>query len=40
VALSLGFINKLKNESQLAPDVALQRFCVAVFSFNEFFYLD
>lgn len=40
VVLSLGFINKLKTESQLAPDVALQRFCVAVFSFNEFFYLD
>ncbi|WP_052572851.1 PSD1 and planctomycete cytochrome C domain-containing protein [Haloferula sp. BvORR071] len=40
VALSLGFINKLKSESQLAPDVALQRFCIAVFSFNEFFYLD
>jgi hypothetical protein len=37
---SLAFIGKLKAEHQLAPDVALQRFAVAVFSFNEFFYLD
>lgn len=40
IALSLAFINKMKSENQLSPDLALQRFCVAVFSFNEFFYLD
>ena len=40
VALSLGFINKLKSENKLDGDLALQRFCVGVFSFNEFFYLD
>ncbi|MCW1915647.1 DUF1553 domain-containing protein [Luteolibacter sp. GHJ8] len=40
VALSLAFINKLKSENQLDVDLALQRFCVAVFSFNEFFYID
>jgi hypothetical protein len=37
---SLAFIGKLKNESKLDPDLALQRFAIAVFSFNEFFYLD
>ena len=40
LALSLAFIGKMKNESKLSPELALQRFCVAVFSFNEFFYLD
>jgi hypothetical protein len=40
IALSLGFIGKLKTESKLAPDIALQRFAIAMFSFNEFFYLD
>lgn len=40
VALSLAFINRLKTESNLTPDLALQRFCVGVFSFNEFFYID
>jgi hypothetical protein len=37
---SLAFIGKLKTEHQLAPELALQRFAIAVFSFNEFFYLD
>lgn len=37
---SLAFIGKLKTEHQLAPELALQRFALAVFSFNEFFYLD
>lgn len=37
---SLAFIGKLKTENQLAPELALQRFALAVFSFNEFFYLD
>jgi hypothetical protein len=37
---SLAFIGKLKTESKLDPDLALQRFAIAVFSFNEFFYLD
>jgi len=40
VALSLAFIDELKSESKLDPDLALQRFAVGVFSFNEFFYLD
>lgn len=40
VIRSLAFINKLKTESRLSPELALQRFAVAVFSFNEFFYLD
>ncbi len=40
LVLSLGFIGKMKNENLLPPDLALQRFCVGVFSFNEFFYLD
>ena len=40
VIRSLAFINKLKTDSKLAPELALQRFAVAVFSFNEFFYLD
>ncbi|WP_367873639.1 DUF1549 and DUF1553 domain-containing protein [Luteolibacter sp. Populi] len=40
VALSLAFMNELKTESKLTPDLALQRFCIGVFSFNEFFYLD
>ncbi|HEY1122016.1 MAG TPA: DUF1553 domain-containing protein, partial [Haloferula sp.] len=40
VIRSLAFINKLKTESKLEPQLALQRFAVAVFSFNEFFYLD
>ncbi|MCW1886637.1 PSD1 and planctomycete cytochrome C domain-containing protein [Luteolibacter flavescens] len=40
VIRSLAFINQLKTENQLAPELALQRFAVAVFSFNEFFYLD
>jgi len=40
VALSLAFINELKTESKLSPDLALQRFAVGVYSFNEFFYLD
>lgn len=37
---SIAFIGKMKNQHQLAPELALQRFAVAVFSFNEFFYLD
>lgn len=37
---SLAFIGKLKTEHQLAPELALQRFAIATFSFNEFFYLD
>lgn len=40
VIRSLAFIGKLKTEHQLAPEVALQRFAIAAFSFNEFFYLD
>ena len=40
VIRSLAFINKLKIDSKLAPDLALQRFAVAVFSFNEIFYVD
>lgn len=40
VALSIGFIGKMKSESKLSPELALQRFCIGVFSFNEFFYLD
>ena len=40
IALSLAFINRLKTESNLTPELALQRFCVGVFSFNEFFYID
>jgi hypothetical protein len=40
VIRSLAFINELKTDSKLPPNVALQRFAVAVFSFNEFFYLD
>ena len=37
---SLAFIGKLKTDQQLSPELALQRFALAVFSFNEFFYLD
>jgi hypothetical protein len=37
---SISFIGKLKTQQQLPPELALQRFAVAVFSFNEFFYLD
>lgn len=37
---SLAFIETMKTEHRLDPHTALQRFGVAIFSFNEFFYLD
>ncbi|MDB6076357.1 MAG: hypothetical protein JWO82_104 [Akkermansiaceae bacterium] len=40
IVKSLGFIGKMKTEHHLDADTALQRFCVAIYSFNEFFYLD
>jgi hypothetical protein len=40
IVKSLGFIGKMKNEHHLDANTALQRFCVAIYSFNEFFYLD
>jgi hypothetical protein len=40
VVRSLAFIQKLKTDSGLTRELAVQRFAVAIFSFNEFFYID
>ncbi len=40
IARSMAFVEKMKKEHRLDDGHALQRFAVAVFSFNEFFYLD
>ena len=37
---AVDFIELMQKEQQLTPDDALQRFCIAVFSFNEFIFID
>ncbi len=37
---AVQFIELMQKEQQLSPDDALQRFCIAVFSFNEFIFID
>jgi hypothetical protein len=37
---AVEFLSLLEQQEKLAPDVALQRFCLAVFSFNEFIFID
>lgn len=37
---AVEFLSSLEQQEKLAPDVALQRFCLAVFSFNEFIFID
>ncbi len=37
---ALAFLDLMQQQEKLPPDVALQRFCLAVFSFNEFIFID
>jgi len=37
---ALAFLDLMQQQEKLTPDVALQRFCLAVFSFNEFIFID
>lgn len=37
---ALEFLTLLEQQEKLTADVALQRFCLAVFSFNEFIFID
>ncbi len=40
VKRALAFLDLMQQQEKLPPDVALQRFCLAVFSFNEFIFID
>jgi hypothetical protein len=40
VQRAVEFLSMLEQQEKLSPDVALQRFCLAVFSFNEFIFID
>jgi hypothetical protein len=37
---AVDFLTLMQSEHKLTADEALQRFCVAVFSFNEFIFID
>jgi hypothetical protein len=40
VKRALEFLTLMQQQEKLTPEIALQRFCIAVFSFNEFIFID